>query len=95
MVHFAPGDAVPLKLETDLPFATLEAGENLVRFDRDVYLYVAPGAFLVSPDAQRWAEAGTSTLSRSRSGPPPAPSGSASAPVPANRLPSRCPSGLQ
>ncbi|MBI5502093.1 MAG: hypothetical protein HY907_17755 [Deltaproteobacteria bacterium] len=27
MVHFAPGDAVPLKLETELPFAALEAGE--------------------------------------------------------------------
>ncbi|MBI5486444.1 MAG: hypothetical protein HY905_03840 [Deltaproteobacteria bacterium] len=58
VVRFAPGDTVPLKMETDLPFATIEAGENVVRFERDVYLYVGPGAFLVSPDAERWAEAG-------------------------------------
>jgi hypothetical protein len=56
VVHFAPGDAVPLHVAASVPFATLESGDNAIRFQRDVYLYVAPDAFLVGPDGRRWAE---------------------------------------
>ena len=55
IIHFAPGDEVPVEFATHLPFATLEAGTNTMRFDHDVYLYIASDSFLVSPDMQRWA----------------------------------------
>ena len=58
MIHFATGDAVPVELETSLPFARLEPGHDVIRFQRDVYLYIARDTFAISPDQRRWANVG-------------------------------------
>ena len=50
------GTTMPLVLDTSIPFATIEAGQNNVRFDRDVYLYMGQKSFMISPDGKRWAE---------------------------------------
>ncbi|MDD5224391.1 MAG: hypothetical protein PHE84_10395 [bacterium] len=52
------GQAIPLKLNLDLPVAKLEPGKNQVVFSRDVYLWISKSRARVSPDGQRWADIG-------------------------------------
>jgi hypothetical protein len=58
VVHVAAGEVLPLHLELSLPFLALEAGENRVRFARDVWLHISSDGMCISPDGQRWAMMG-------------------------------------
>jgi hypothetical protein len=52
------GTVVPLDINISLPFARVEPGENRVAFTSDVYIFMSPEKFMISPDAERWAEMG-------------------------------------
>ena len=58
VVYLREGDAVPLRATMDLPMAHLEAGRNVVRFDRDVWLYMSRKEARISADGRRWAALG-------------------------------------
>jgi hypothetical protein len=58
VLHVEKGTSLPLLLEAELPFATLAAGENEIRFTREVWLLASNEAFLISPDGKRWASFG-------------------------------------
>jgi hypothetical protein len=58
IVHIAAGETVPMQIQLELPLATLQAGENVLQFKCDVYLYIARDAMEVSPDGVRWATMG-------------------------------------
>jgi ABC-type hemin transport system substrate-binding protein len=58
VVHLREGDAVPLRATMDLPMAHLEAGKNVVRIDRDVWLYMSRKEARISADGRRWAAFG-------------------------------------
>lgn len=58
VVRLREGDAVPLRAAIDLPVAHLEAGKNVVRFDREVWLYMSRKEARISPDGRRWADLG-------------------------------------
>ena len=45
---------IPLHMDVQGPFATLESGTNRVRFTRDVLLYLNTRELLISPDGERW-----------------------------------------
>lgn len=58
IVHLRKGEALPVTLQLGLPGVTLLPGDNRLRFDRDVYVWIgADGAYL-SPDGARWAQVG-------------------------------------
>lgn len=58
VVKVRAGDEVRVRLASQLGFATLRAGDNRLRFDRDVWIYLARRKALVSPDGQRWVRLG-------------------------------------
>jgi hypothetical protein len=59
VVHVGAGDRLPLRLRVALPAFHVEAGDNVLVFDREAYLYIAPGRMiLLSPDGRRWAAPG-------------------------------------
>jgi hypothetical protein len=55
----ASGQRVPLKLIMDIPVGTVEKSENIVVFNRDLYLSISQTQLEVSPDGQRWASLGS------------------------------------
>ncbi len=58
VVKVRAGDEVRVRLASRLGFATLRAGDNRLRFDRDVWLYVSRRRALISPDGERWVRLG-------------------------------------
>lgn len=58
ILHVPAGEKLPLSLEIETPFATVETGKNSVVFQKDVYIYMTAKAFKVSPDRLRWADVG-------------------------------------
>jgi len=58
VVHVKAGEKIPLHLAFDAPFAALEAGENAIVFQRDVYLYIDPSAAMLGFDGVRFARMG-------------------------------------
>jgi hypothetical protein len=64
IVRIPAGETVPLRLALDVPFATLDAGANSVRFEREVLFYLSRGELLVSPDGRRWADLSDWTVVR-------------------------------
>lgn len=58
IVHVKAGERIPLRLAIDTPFAALEAGENAIVFQRDVYLYIDPSAAMLGFDGVRFARLG-------------------------------------
>jgi hypothetical protein len=58
IVHVKSGEKVPLHLSLDLPFAELAAGENMIVFKRDVYLYITPDTAMLGFDGVRFARIG-------------------------------------
>ncbi|MBW2260853.1 MAG: hypothetical protein JRG91_02685 [Deltaproteobacteria bacterium] len=58
IIKIPAGEKIPLKIDMSIPFATVESGENTLRFDLDVYAYMGGGRFMISPDGERWAEMG-------------------------------------
>jgi hypothetical protein len=58
IVSVPAGETVPLRVDVDLAFMTVEAGQNTVRFERDVQLYLGPGEAMLSFDGERWARIG-------------------------------------
>jgi hypothetical protein len=58
VVRLREGDALPMVVTFDLPVARLEAGKNVVRFSRDVWLYLSRETARISPDGRRWADLG-------------------------------------
>ena len=58
IIEIPAGQVVPLAIDVQLPFLTVEAGDNSVRFQRDVKIYLAPNEALISFDGERWARIG-------------------------------------
>jgi hypothetical protein len=58
IVHVKAGEKVPLRLAFDTPFAALEAGQNAIVFQRDVYLYIAPDTAMLGFDGKTFARIG-------------------------------------
>lgn len=58
VAHLREGVAVPLRATIDLPMAHLEAGKNVVRIARDVWLYISRKEARISPDGRRWVDFG-------------------------------------
>ena len=58
IIEVPAGEVVPLVLSVEMPFLAVEAGENQVRFERDVFLYIGPGEMMISFDGERWARLG-------------------------------------
>jgi hypothetical protein len=52
------GQAIPLKLNLDIPVCKSIKSENMIVFIRDVYLSISQTRFEISPDGQRWASFG-------------------------------------
>ncbi len=55
IVHVPAGETVPLEVAVQLPFAQVDAGENQLRFTRDIYLFISTKAILLSPDGVSFA----------------------------------------
>jgi len=55
IVKVPKGTQVPLKLNLAVGLATLEPGDNKLRFERDLMLYISRDGLRVSPDGNRWA----------------------------------------
>jgi hypothetical protein len=58
IVHVKAGETVPLHLAFEVPFASLEAGENRIVFKRDVYLYIDPSTAMLGFDGKTFARMG-------------------------------------
>ncbi len=58
VVKVRAGEEIRVRLTSTLGFATLRAGGNRLRFDRDVWLYLAQKKALISPDGRRWVRLG-------------------------------------
>ncbi len=58
IVQVKKGDEVPIKLSLEIPGLVFVPGQNVMRFDRDVFLHIGSGKIHVSPDGQTWAEIG-------------------------------------
>ena len=58
VVRLKQGEAIPLSMVIDLAMARVEAGNNVVRMTRDVWLYLSRVEAHISPDGRRWAELG-------------------------------------
>jgi len=56
VIEIPEGTRIPLKVESNITFASIEPGENMMRFDRKVYLFLSEKRAMISPDAVRWAE---------------------------------------
>ncbi|MFH2005021.1 MAG: hypothetical protein ABI333_00410 [bacterium] len=54
VVRVRRGEELPLRITSTLGIATLRAGDNRLRFDRDLWLYLARRRSLISPDGRRW-----------------------------------------
>ena len=50
IIHVEKGEALPVHLVVDLPFATLQSGENNLIAKEDVYLLVSRDGFHISRD---------------------------------------------
>ena len=50
------GESIPIHILIDLPFAALSSTENMVSFEKDVYLYFSIESLKVSPDGERWTD---------------------------------------
>lgn len=55
VVLLRKGDAIPLVASIELPMARLESGRNVLRFSRDVWLYLSRESVRISADRRRWA----------------------------------------
>lgn len=55
MIKIEAGQEAVLDLDVRLPFAAVEAGDNKLRFERDVYLLFSEGGLLLSPDGELFA----------------------------------------
>ncbi len=55
IVRVPKGTTVPLRLALDVSVVALEQGKNLIRFNRDVLIYISRGSLKISPDGRRWA----------------------------------------
>ena len=55
IVKVPKGTLVPLKLSLAVGLAVLEPGDNELRFERDLMLYISRDGLRVSPDGERWA----------------------------------------
>jgi hypothetical protein len=58
IVHVKAGEKIPLRLALETPFAKLEAGENAIVFQRDVYLYIDSSQAMLGFDGERFARMG-------------------------------------
>jgi len=58
VVRVRAGEELPVRLGSSIGFATLRAGDNRLRFDREVWLYLARKKVLLSPDGRRWVGLG-------------------------------------
>ncbi len=58
VVRVKQGDQVPVKVSLELPGVTFQPGQNVVRFDRDVFVHYSAAGVHVSPDGQTWAQMG-------------------------------------
>jgi hypothetical protein len=58
IIEIPAGEMVPLAIDVQLPFLTVEAGKNSVRFQRDLFVYLAPDEAMISFDGERWARVG-------------------------------------
>jgi len=58
IVHVKAGEKIPLRLAFEAPFAALEAGQNAIVFQRDVYLYITPDTAMLGFDGVRFARIG-------------------------------------
>ncbi|MDD5310117.1 MAG: hypothetical protein PHU25_22610 [Deltaproteobacteria bacterium] len=59
IIAIKKGDSVPLELALDAPqVATLEAGQNRLRFTQDLFLAVSRDGVFVSKDGATWAQLG-------------------------------------
>ena len=54
----AQGQRLPLKLIMDIPVGRVERSENILTFNRDLYLLLTRTELEVSPDGHRWAPLG-------------------------------------
>jgi hypothetical protein len=57
VVLIPKGESLPAKVEVGTANASLKLADQRVRFNRDVYVRMARGGPLVSPDGERWARA--------------------------------------
>lgn len=55
IIKVPKGTRVPLRLSLAVGLATLEPGNNQLRFDRDLLLYIYRDGLRISPDGNRWA----------------------------------------
>ena len=55
IIKFDQGEAVPVEVITELPFAALANGNNQLVFSRATWLYLGKGGAALSPDWQRFA----------------------------------------
>lgn len=56
VIKVSQGTVLPMDITINLGVATVEQGNNKIRFDRDVYLYFQPNGILLSPDGKSWTE---------------------------------------
>jgi hypothetical protein len=54
VVSVTEGEILPLDLFSVLPFATLVAGDNWIKFDRNVWFLFFKDDLLISPDGERF-----------------------------------------
>lgn len=55
LVKFDKGDVIPVEIISQLPFASLESGENRLCFSQTTYIFLSKDGAFVSPDGQRFA----------------------------------------
>ncbi len=55
IVEFEKGDAVPVTVIAELPFASLESVENHLVFSKNTWILLARGGAFISPDGRRFA----------------------------------------
>ena len=55
IITVAAGDALPVKLLFDMPFAHLDSQAPTMTFTRDFLLWVTPNGLGISPDGREWA----------------------------------------
>jgi hypothetical protein len=56
VVRVPSGSVLPVRIGLDLTALVLEPGENRLRVNQDVWLYISTRSFELSPDGVRWAK---------------------------------------
>ncbi|MBN2714415.1 MAG: hypothetical protein JXX14_01095 [Deltaproteobacteria bacterium] len=55
LIKFDKGDVLPVEVTSQLPFATLESGDNQLVFSQTTFVFLSREGAFISPDGNRFA----------------------------------------